>query len=482
MSSARSARFICAQRGSKNLADIRHVVVLMLENRSFDCMLGRLYPNGPGFDGLTGEEYNEWTTPDGSRQRVPVWNDDRITPRAVCIPDPDPGELFADIQQQIFGDTPGQASMGGFVANYAAQRGQDQPLDPRAPMHYFTAHQMPVLHALARAFAVSDRWFASAPCQTWPNRFFAHTGTAGGYVNNHTSSVFHMPSVFNRLDEVHASWRVFFHDIPQCAALTRLWPHVFTKFRKFEEFGQHAASGRLPAYSFIEPRYFTDTIANLQPNDQHPPHNAARGEELIAEVYNAVRQGPGWAHTLLIITYDEHGGTYDHVPPPAAVPPGGPTPDGFSFDRFGPRVPAVIISPYVEPGSVLRPTGETPFDHTSIIATLRDLFGVRPLTARDAAAPSLLPLLSDTPQAAGPAWIDAAAEPATAAETRFHADRPPSNLQDSLSSLALRLPAAAATLGADISRLGHLPELPVFQKVADAQAAVAERVREFLRG
>ncbi len=130
-------------------------------------------------------------------------------------------------------------------------------------------------------------------------------------------------------------------------------------------------------------------MLNKVPDDEHPPHNVAYGEELIAAVYNAVRSGPGWKQTLLLITYDEHGGCYDHVVPPAATPPGGNTPDGFNFDTFGVRVPAVIVSPYVRRGSIIRAPGATPFDHTSIIATLRKLFGIASLTPRDAAAPDL---------------------------------------------------------------------------------------------
>ena len=132
------------------------------------------------------------------------------------------------------------------------------------------------------------------------------------------------------------------------------------------------------------------------PNDQHPPHNVLFGERLIARVYDALRNGPGWEQTLFIITYDEHGGIYDHVPPPPATSPDDLQPDGFAFDRYGVRVPAVIVSPWVPAGSIIRPpAGSPPFDHTSILATLRNLFDLgAPLTRRDAAAPDLLAALS----------------------------------------------------------------------------------------
>ena len=187
-------------------------------------------------------------------------------------------------------------------------------------MHYFTPDQVPVISQLARAFGVSDRWHASAPCQTWPNRFFVHTGPANGYVNNSpTHFPYQMKTVFNRLAEAGQNWRVYFHDIPQSATLALLWDRALTHFRHFEtDFAQDAAAGSLPAYSFIEPRYFTDTLLNKMPNDEHPPHNVAYGEALIAAVYNAVRGGPRWKQTLLVITYDEHGGCFDHVVPPPA--------------------------------------------------------------------------------------------------------------------------------------------------------------------
>ena len=174
--------------------NIKHVVVLMLENRSFDSMLGMLYQSDDRFDGLTGTEQNIWHKPGGLRQPVPVWKSPEMTPTAACIPDPDPGELFDDIHMQIYGLTadgqpnPGAPAMGGFVDNYMRQAPPnpniDPAPDPAAVMHYFTPDQVPVISQLARAFGVSDRWHASAPCQTWPNRFFAHTGTANGYVNN----------------------------------------------------------------------------------------------------------------------------------------------------------------------------------------------------------------------------------------------------------------------------------------------------------
>ncbi len=350
-------------------------------------------------------------------------------------------------------------------------------------MHYFTSPQLPVMSQLALAFGVSDRWHAPAPCQTWPNRFFAHTGTANGYVNNSpTHFPYLMETVFNRLEEdAKVPWRVYFHDVPQSITLTRLWGDVGAHFRYFnDDFTRDAAAGNLPAYSFIEPRYFADPLGGKMPNDQHPPHNVAYGESLIAAVYNAVRGGPGWKKTLLIVTYDEHGGCYDHVLPPKAVPPGGQSPDGFDFGRYGVRVPALLISPWIPAGSVVRPPGAIPFDHTSIIATLRKLFPFAPLTPRDAAAPDLLNALSSDDNNDGPAFI-VAPEPVPApAELAKAVTVKPNNMQRALATAAMLLPTAGANVAAHAQRLANVPDTaPAHPTAGLAAADIATHLKAF---
>ncbi len=463
--------------------DIAHVVVLMLENRSFDSMLGTLYPKNEHFDGLDGSERNDWHKANGAAPvAVPVWSSPEMTPQAACIPTPDPGELFTDIHMQINGLSPG-AGMGGFVDNYMRQPTADVPHDPRAPMHYFTGSQLPVMSQLARAFGVSDRWHAPAPCQTWPNRFFAHTGTANGYVNNSpTHFPYMMETVFNRLeDDAKVSWRIYFHDVPQSITLTRLWGNVGAHFRYFnDDFIRDAAAGNLPAYSFIEPRYFADPLNGKMPNDQHPPHDVAYGESLIASVYNAVRGGPGWKKTLLIITYDEHGGCYDHVVPPKAVPPGGPSPDGFDFGSYGVRVPALLISPWIPAGSVIRPQTGAAFDHTSIIATLRKLFPFAPLTLRDATAPDLLSALSGDDNNDGPSFI-VAPEPSPApAELAKAVTVKANNMQRALATAAMLLPTAGANMAAHTQRLAKIPDTaPTHQTAGLAATDIQTHLKAF---
>jgi phospholipase C len=183
----------------------------------------------------------------------------------------------------------------------------------------------------------------------------------------------------------------------------------------FDDFLAACEHGALPSYSFIEPRYYPDLFLRAPPNDMHPPHNILAGEQLVADTYNALRQGPGWERTLFVITFDEHGGCYDHSPPPKAVPPGPPYTAGFTYDRYGVRVPAVVISPYVPAGSIVRPPAPLPdkpaypFDHTSLIATLQRRFDLGPpMTLRVASAPDLSSALSlERPDNKGPERIDA---------------------------------------------------------------------------
>jgi phospholipase C len=456
---------------------VEHVVVLMLENRSFDSLAGKLRDATPGFDGLAGEESNVCHRPDGTAQVVPVWNEPGMDLATAMIPDPSPGELFADIAVQI-GGLDGASPIGGFVDNYMRQPGT-APRQPRAVMHYFTPGQLPVLSTLATAFGVSDRWFASAPCQTWPNRFFTHCGTAQGWVNN---APYHFPyvmqTVFNLLDQAGRTWRIYFHDVPQAASLARLW----TKpggFGRFDAFLSDAAKGELPSYSFIEPRYFTDIVLHEMSNDEHPPHDIRYGEALIASVYNALRAGPKWPQTLLIVLYDEHGGCYDHVPPPAATPPGPPYGDGYTFNRFGVRVPAVIVSPYVAAGSIVRPAGPVPFDHTSVIATLRKLFGLGPLTARDAAAPDLLPALGSAPANNGPDRIEAPPIETTPAAIVTAKLRAPNDLQQALAATAAHLPTAGSDPALHAQRVAAAPT-PVLTGLAAAAEFVQAHVAAFL--
>jgi phospholipase C len=353
---------------------IETLVVLMLENRSFDHMLGFLKRLDPTIDGLAGTEWNPSN---------PLAPGDRVTvsPTAESVLRPDPGHSVTDTNVQLFSRESGPPPLGtpnhGFVWSYSQQK--PAPADPARIMACFDPGRLPVLTTLARRFALCDAWFSSVPGPTWPNRFFAHAATSRGYVNNGQFNTYDMETIFERLAAHGQTWRNYYHDFSQAWALRRLQTVESRRgFRSFGSFKSDAHKGTLPNYAFIEPKYFSFFG---QANDQHPPHDVRAGERLIAEVYEALRASPQWERTMLLVTYDEHGGTYDHVPPPAATPPDGYT-SQFGFDRYGLRVPSIVVSPFVPPGPV-----HTLFDHSSIPATLAVLFGLPGfLTARDAAA------------------------------------------------------------------------------------------------
>ena len=464
---------------------IKHVVVLMLENRSFDNLLGRLYPKSDVFDGLSGNEFNL----DLGRERIFVNNLPGTSADVMTTPDPNPGEHWTDINEQLFGHptpAPGAVpTMGGFVRNYMKQTRRKGEYDPKRIMHYFTPEQVPVISQLARQFAVSDRWFASAPTQTWPNRFFIHAGTANGYENNAPPHFpYMMPTIFDRLDAMDATngWRIYFHDIAQSASLARLW-RIRSRFSRYATFREHAAQGVLPSYSFIEPDFLPYLGSQ---NDQHPPTSVAAGERLLADVYNSLRQGPAWTSTLLVVIFDEHGGCYDHVAPPIAAAPSRSPTTPFNFDRYGVRVPALLISPYIPPGLILRPQGPNPFDHTSVIATLRKRFDLgAPLSERDAVAPTFDTALSlPLPTNIGPDRINAPDVDLRVASRGAATDEPLTDLQASLVELARTLPdpgqESEHIRGLEISPQRSLTTQGLSPH--EAGAVVDTHVRRFLGG
>ena len=254
-------------------------------------------------------------------------------------------------------------------------------------MHGFTPEQVPVISQLARSFGVSDRWHASAPNQTWPNRFFVHTGTAGGYVNNAPAHFpYLMPTIFNRLTERRRSWRIYHHDVPLTAMLAAILSELPEHLYSFEnDFMNDAMAGRLPNYSFIEPRYFPSLILNRMPNDQHPPHNVAYGERLIARCYDALRNGAGWNKLSSLSLMTSMAAFTITSLRPRPFRPTTPTPDGFKFDRYGVRVPAVLISPWIPPASVVRPPAGS---EISVRSRLDSLHSAQALRTGRAADPS----------------------------------------------------------------------------------------------
>ncbi|AKJ14715.1 phosphoesterase [Streptomyces incarnatus] len=390
------------------LHQMDHLVVLMLENRSFDNMLGFLCtdqgnrsPSGQPVEGLTGAESN----PDGNGSKVTVFRIDQTQPGAYFMPGSVPGEEYHRVNNQLFGtqqvSSPAPAATNeGFVTDFAemfpTRRGNSPGVTAADIMGCFPPEALPVLSRLAQGYAVCDHWYCSVPTQTMPNRAFALAGTSQGLVSDKACMaqakankvMFDVPSIFGRLSDKNIDWRIYGYNLEP---LTRAdFPDTMQAdpghFGRFMDFKNDAAGGSLTAFTFLEPAWKHDG------NSQHPNDDVSSGEQLILDVYNALRTGPDWAKTLLVITYDEHGGCYDHVPPPAGATP----PDqsegeaGFDFTRFGVRVPTVLVSPLIERGTVFRvPAGSVPFDHTSVLKTIEERWGVDPLTARDAAAPGI---------------------------------------------------------------------------------------------
>ncbi len=397
-------------------AAITNVFVLMLENRSFDHMLGFSGISGTDavtgrpttLDGLSGKEFNSYR----GRSYVAAAPADDTMPV-------DPGHEFLDVLEHLCGTNAAYPSGGpypainnsGFVSDYAFSHTPDEgnaPSDFGEIMKGFSPDQLPVLQDLAKNFAVCDHWHASIPGPTWPNRLFACAASSGGLDHSPTTAeiltwetidgfAFAQGSIFDALRrKSETGWRIFAGDhFPLAAALKGI---TLPDISSFDQFADAVAAANYPwLYTWIEPNYGDVASGTFEGgNSQHPLDSVAHGEALIKATYEAIRNSPHWNTSLLIVTWDEHGGFYDHVAPPPAVPPGDTQPGakynhyGFAFDRYGVRVPAVIVSPLI-PANLI---DHRLYDHSSIPATMEVLFGLPPLTKRDAVAHELTPLLS----------------------------------------------------------------------------------------
>jgi len=359
----------------KSPIPIEHVVVLMFENRSFDHMLGFL----PGGGGLAGDEFNLVDPAAPNSEQV------KVNKAAEYITAVDPAHDFISVHTQLYGG-PGPATepapMSGFVKAYIDQTHGDIQAGKKI-MECFDPQKLPALSTLAQEFCLCSRWFSSIPGPTWPNRFFVHAASSDGKVTNDLTHLFGMKTIYDSLSASGISWNIYFNDIPQSLALERLWGKL-DHFKPFYQFRTDVKNGSLANYTFIEPRYFS--FFEWKANDQHPPHDIKQGEYLIAELYETIRSSPLWEKTLLVVLFDEHGGFYDQIPPSGGVL----NPDGqnssqppFDFTRLGVRVPAILVSPYIEKGVV----DSTVYEHSSVAATLKRLFNLPTfLNARDEAA------------------------------------------------------------------------------------------------
>lgn len=374
-----------------------HIVVVMMENHSFDNLLGALPRSGQRkAHGLkfnhAGVALNSNPGPEG-----PVGS--FVLPSTAQ--GPGVSQDWNATHEQIDG-----GAMDGFVRSVGSEQ----------PMGYWTEEQLPFAYSFARAFTVANRWFCSAPCQTYPNRRFLMTGTAYGNISTDTESLKDAPppngTIFDRLHAYGVSWRNYFTDLPQTAIIPSIMQKYPTNLATIAQFYVDCAAGTLPAVSFVDPEFGAlsevgSTLKNVPGlealgakletigGSEEDPQDMSYGESWAYSIVNAVLHSPAWPRTLLVYTYDEHGGYYDHVPPPAAIAPDsippqlGPEDVPGGYDIYGPRVPTIVASPYAKPNAVANQV----YDHTSVLATIEAKWNLPALTYRDANASTVAKFL-----------------------------------------------------------------------------------------
>ncbi|XP_050221512.1 non-specific phospholipase C4-like [Mercurialis annua] len=432
---------------------IKTVVVLVQENRSFDHMLGWFKTLNPEINGVTGQESNPISTSDTNSTLVSFKDQSAYV-------DPDPGHSIQAIYEQVYGvqwteaalNNPQVVKMNGFAQN--AERTQ-QGMSTNV-MSGFRPEAVPVYKELAVDFAICDRWFASVPASTQPNRLYVHSATSHGLTSNDAMLLVEglpQKTVFESLDESGFSFGIYFQQLPSTLIYRNMRKIKYLKnFHQFDQnFKKHCEEGKLPNYVVIEPIFFD--LLSKPANDDHPSHDISEGQNFVKEVYELLRASPQWNEMLFVIVYDEHGGFYDHVPTPATGIPNpddivGPEPHFFEFDRLGVRVPAFLISPWIEPGTVLHgpsgPDSTSEYEHSSIPATLKKLFNLKEfLTKRDAWAGTFETVLTRTsPRTDCPVTL---AEPVKLRSREANEEADISEFQQELVQLAAVLNGDCAT-------------------------------------
>jgi len=403
-----------------------HLVVVMMENHSFDNLLGALSQSEPnvdglGFDPVTGRATNK--NPGTTHTPAEVFS----FPLQTTAQAKNVSQSWKATHEQING-----GAMDGFVTSSAAVE----------PMGYYTPDVLPFAYSLAAAFTVANRWFCSVPGPTYPNRRFLLAGTAyGGTVTGPGTLLDDPPqhgTIFDRLSDNHVSWCDYFTDVPMTAVIPSIIVKHAAHHAHIAKFFHDCQAGTLPAVSFVDPGVgvassIVSSLASLpspvkemlsvlganfqdvgQGETEEDPQNMYFGEAWAHSVVQAILQSPLWPRTLLIYTYDEHGGYYDHVAPPRAIPPDGIPPNlqpgdpPGGYDMYGPRVPAIVVSPYSKPGG----TSDLTYDHTSILSTIEWKWNLPALTLRDANANHVMDFLNPAdPARIDPPFIEAPERP-----------------------------------------------------------------------
>jgi phospholipase C len=403
---------------------IKHLVILMLENRAFDHIFG-FFQAQPGqtIENLQGVNSTSSNLLDPSQPQS-ANNPEFVVsqPAPFAVHDKEgPPHSFNAVCVQLCNSTSGPSATNpvknnGFVRAYKddllRRTHQLDRSDVAEVMESFSPSQLPAINQLANEFCLCDHWFCEVPGPTMPNRMYIHAATSEGYVHNDFNRDFMSKTVYELVAATGLTWCTYFYDLNEILQFKNLGISP-TLFRRFEDrWSADVSAGDLPNYVFIVPRMTNKKATQSSPaemaNSEHAPEDVRYGENLIADVYDALAANANlFAETALIVTYDEHGGFFDHFAPGPAPNPDGqnsPNPDdkakwtvpAFTFDRLGLRVPAVIVSPWIPKGAVVN----RPLQHTSVIKTAIDLFGLAgPLNHRDASAASFSDLFTQLPNA-----------------------------------------------------------------------------------
>jgi phospholipase C len=389
------ARYLPGCTDADGVPDHPVLVMMMLENRSYDHVLGaRSMLEGKPGDGLK----MTFSNPDVNNMPIAPWEP---TVDQMCDPDPPHGwgPLHASWNN---------GKCDGFVQQHQMEHQSQTLIDP---MQYLTRKQMPVTYALADAYTVCDRWFCSVMGPTLPNRAYWHTGTSLGIqVNNDVINAFSngipVPSIYNLLQDKGVDWAYYYGSIPVVSLIANAGPYAIDlgpsdgtgRVRRFGDvdakigqFFSDCANGKLPPVVYIDPAFSI--------NDDHPPTHPINGQALIASVYQALAKSPQWKHVTLVVTYDENGGFFDHVSPPTTVDDTNEKYGVPGFEQMGFRVPTLVIGPYVKQGYI----NSTVYDHTSALRHIQNTFGLADLNARTSAANDLLDCIDMDRMAAGDA-------------------------------------------------------------------------------
>jgi phospholipase C len=441
------------------MPQITTIVMLMLENRSLDNVLGFLYDQGenpevvyppgssPSFDGAYNAQTNYYHDTPYSVTNGSVAAGGAP---AMVMPADDPNEAFEYVTNQLYADSEGNLPSGDFwsttptMLGFAWDYHDYLNVSNQSVMGCYNPSQLPGINGLAKNFAVCDRWFSSAPTQTLPNRAYAACGTSLGKLTNGEidgTTYANSLTIFNVLGEANKTWGLYYQSTngitsgaPNGDVLTQwMCPQInsapggqispYDDASNSSAFLQALAAGTLPNFCFLEPDWGggPNYIIDVQGNDFHPCSNVGPADLDLATLYGQLTASPQWPNMLFIITFDEHGGTYDHVPPTVTVSPDGISGDSnFQFNRLGVRVPTIFVSPFVTPGTVFRatdyqtPSAQPDFDHSSFLSTLCKWAGVDPASAglgnRVAIAPTFEGVLNATSASAKPAEIKVPAE------------------------------------------------------------------------